>query len=95
MKCIFCGKHCNPQEGEHHIVPQKVRNMMGWVGKRGGGLGHYKAPMCGRCHRLYHELIKPLLYIIKNRSVRKIKAEEVLELVQQVQSSLSSANKNV
>ncbi len=61
--------------------------MMGWRGKNSNELGHYKIPMCGRCHRTFHELIKPLLYIIKNRSVRKLGSTEILELTQQVHRS--------
>jgi len=94
MKCIFCGKHCNPQEGEHHIIPIKVKSVMGWTGKRSNNLGRYKVAMCGEHHRLFHELIKPLLYIIKNRSVQKLDSVEVLKLVQQIHSSFQKMNKD-
>lgn len=91
-KCIFCGCGCFQYEGAHHIIPQQVRTRMGWTGKNNGGLGQYKVPMCRECHVKFTELVKPLIYLIKHRLVRKIKPEEIEDLVKQVQSSLGKAS---
>ncbi len=92
-KCIFCGDGCFQFEGEHHIVPKEVKNLMGWKGIKSNNLGLYKVPICRPCHVKLTELQRPLIYLIKHRTRQEIKSEEVVDLVKRIHDSFRSVVK--
>jgi len=67
VKCIFCGKEPEPENGAHHIIPQVVRKIMNWHGKRAeSAMLTYRVPLCKECHIKVNLLQEPLVAIIKN-----------------------------
>ena len=62
--CIFCGRE---GQAEHHVVPIKIKKIMGWHGDRAARyLANKTVPICTECHEKLTLLEEPLIKLIEH-----------------------------
>ncbi len=76
LRCIFCHKRIPLGGGGndilHHTIPACIPRIYGWLQNKEVApevkklISKSRIPLCPSCHRKYHNLIRPLIELIRN-----------------------------